>query len=72
MKNSFFGITLFLIASLPLAAQQNTNDKDFLLNYFEETTQNLENEISGLSKEQMHFKPSEEQWSVSQCVEHIH
>lgn len=71
MKNSIFGIVLFLIAGLPLTAQQNTNDKDFLLNYFEETTENLENQISGLSEEQMHFKPSEEKWSVSQCMEHI-
>lgn len=71
MKTTILGIILFLIASLPLAAQHNTNDKAFLLNYFEETTNNLENEISGLSKEQMHFKPCEEQWSVSQCVEHI-
>lgn len=71
MKNQIIGIALFLIASLPLTAQQNTNDKDFLLNYFEETTKNLEDKISGLSEEQMHFKPSEEQWSVSQCVEHI-
>lgn len=71
MKKQILGIALFLIASLPLTAQQKTNDKDFLLNYFEETTKDLENKISGLSQEQMHFKPSDEQWSVSQCVEHI-
>lgn len=71
MKNIFLGITLFLMASLPITAQHNTNDKEFLLNYFEETIENLENEIRGLSKAQMHFKPSKEKWSVSQCVEHI-
>ena len=71
MKTRILGIALFLIASLPLTAQQTTNEKDFLLNYFEETSENLEKEISGLSEEQMHFKPSEEKWSVSQCVEHI-
>jgi len=36
--------------SLPVIAQQNINDKDFLLNYFEETTENLGNELSGLSE----------------------
>ncbi|PKD17212.1 hypothetical protein APR41_07220 [Salegentibacter salinarum] len=71
MKNLILGIALFLIASLPLTAQQNTNNKEFLFNYFEETTEQLEDEISGLSEEQMHFKPSEEEWSISQCIEHI-
>ncbi len=73
MKTSIFGLILFFIGSLPLTvnAQQNANDKDFLLNYFEETVENLKNEISGLSEEQMHFKPSENEWSISQCLEHI-
>jgi uncharacterized damage-inducible protein DinB len=70
MKNSILGI-LFLIAGLPLTAQQNTNNNEFLLNYFEDTTENLQEEISGLSEEQMHFKPSENKWSISQCIEHI-
>ncbi len=46
-------------------------DKEFLLNYFQETTDNLRNSIAGLSKEQLQFKPAEDRWSVSQCVEHI-
>ena len=70
MKNSILGI-LFFIAGLPITAQQNTNNNEFLLNYFEETTVNLQDEISGLSEEQMHFKPSENEWSISQCIEHI-
>ncbi|PRX47347.1 DinB family protein [Salegentibacter salegens] len=71
MKNSILGIALFLIASMPLTAQLNTNNKEFLFNYFEETTEHLKNKISGLSEKQMHFKPSEDQWSISQCIEHI-
>lgn len=47
------------------------NDKEFLLNYFQETTDNLQKSIAGLSKEQLQFKPSEDRWSVSQCIEHI-
>src|SRR5690606_8050121 len=27
--------------------------------------------VSGLSSAQLHFKPSEEAWSISQCLEHI-
>src|SRR5690554_6705809 len=54
-----------------LEAQENSDDdKTALQNYFLETTENLRESISGLSKEQMHFKPSDESWSISQCVEH--
>ena len=60
--------TYFVSAQAELSAQ---NDKDFLLNYYQETLDNLEKSISGLSDAQMHFTPSEDAWSVSQCVEHI-
>lgn len=45
--------------------------KDSLNNYYDETAVALENEISGISEAQMQFKPSEENWSVSQIMEHI-
>lgn len=55
-----------------LEAQESPADeKTALRNYYQETADNLNKSISGLSKEQMHFKPSEEAWSISQCVEHI-
>ncbi|MEX2336409.1 MAG: DinB family protein, partial [Fulvivirga sp.] len=47
------------------------NDKDYLLDYFQETTDNLQESIAGLSKAQMQFKPSADRWSISQCLEHI-
>lgn len=49
----------------------SVNDKVFLLNYYQETLENLQKSVAGLNEEQMHYKPSEEQWSVSQCLEHI-
>lgn len=49
----------------------DSNDKNYLLNYFRETEQNLQNSVAGLTEEQMTFKPSEEAWSISQCLEHI-
>lgn len=47
------------------------NDKEFLLNYFQKTTDELEKSISGLSEAQIQHKPSKEEWSVSQVLEHI-
>src|SRR5690606_2870996 len=54
-----------------LESQESPNDAQNALNYYDETLQNLEKNVAGLTKEQMHFKPSEESWSISQCLEHI-
>ena len=47
------------------------NDKNFLLNNFQETSKELRENIRGLSAAQMQFKSSEDNWSVSECIEHI-
>lgn len=47
------------------------HDKEFLLDYYQQTMDNLTKSISGLNEAQMQFKPAEDKWSVSQCVEHI-
>jgi len=47
------------------------DDKTVTVNYYNETFSNLKNSVSDLNKEQLHFKPSEESWSISQCLEHI-
>lgn len=54
-----------------LESQETPSETTFAINYYGETFTNLENAVSGLSKEQMHFKASEESWSISQCLEHI-
>jgi len=54
-----------------LESQESPSETTFAINYYNETLHNLEKNVSGLSKEQMHFKYSEESWSISQCLEHI-
>ena len=54
-----------------LESQESPSESTFAINYYEETLENLENAVSGLSKEQIHFKPTAESWSISQCLEHI-
>jgi hypothetical protein len=68
MKTKLVLLTAFLMAPILATAQ---DDKEFLLDYFEETADNLKDNIQGLDEEQMSYKPSEEDWSVAQCVEHI-
>lgn len=44
---------------------------DSLLQYFNETTAELEKQVAGLSEAQLQFKPAPDKWSISQCLEHI-
>lgn len=67
----------FTVPESPLSERHFTttlvfqNDRDFLLNYFQTTADNLQKSITGLSAGQMRHKPGSAQWSVSQCIEHI-
>ncbi|MCX2679143.1 DinB family protein [Galbibacter sp. EGI 63066] len=45
--------------------------KDFLLNYFNQTKENLKKSVTGLSEAQLKFKPADSVWSVAQVLEHI-
>src|SRR5690606_4056192 len=47
------------------------NDKAFLLDYYQQTEDRLKEQLNGLNSEQLQFKPSADEWSISQCVEHI-
>ena len=65
--------TYFISAQTTETAEKKLvfHDKEFLLDYYQQTMDNLTKSISGLSEAQMQFHPSAEKWSVSQCVEHI-
>lgn len=51
--------------------ESKPDEQTFMLDYYEETYQNLENAVADLNTEQLHFKPTEASWSISQCLEHI-
>lgn len=53
------------------AKESHIDDMTFLMNYYKQTMATLKQSIADLNAEQMQFRPSDEQWSVSQCVEHI-
>ncbi len=74
MKTKFFLIVLFLIGyQLPSHAErpQIADKKDSLQAYFEKADRELKAELKGLSAEQFNFKPSAEQWSIAECLDHI-
>ena len=53
------------------AQESPETEKDFALDYYQNTFNNLKESVAGLSEEQLQFKPTEESWSISQCLEHI-
>lgn len=73
MKKTIICLSAFLAFSLSAnqVNAQTDNGEEFLLDYFEETADNLKDNIQGLNGEQLAYKPSPEDWSVAQCVEHI-
>lgn len=48
-----------------------SKERRFLLDNLKESKANLFKAVKGLSEEQLNFKPSAEQWSVKECVQHI-
>jgi uncharacterized damage-inducible protein DinB len=49
----------------------NENGKDFLLQYYQQTFDELQKSISGLNEAQLQFKPAAHRWSINQCLSHI-
>lgn len=67
-KAIIFSVLFFFVLAVHVQAQK---DKQFLINYFQQTNDNLVQSIEDLDKNQLAFKASPENWSVSQCIEHI-
>lgn len=69
MKRFFFALVILITANFSFA--QIEHDKDYLVNYYEQTLENLETAVEKLSEKQLQFKSAPDKWSVSQCLEHI-
>lgn len=52
-------------------SKSDQDDKAFMLNYYQQTLDNLNKSVAGLTEEQLNFKPAPDRWSISQCLEHI-
>lgn len=54
-----------------LENENNQDERSILLNNYQQTLTNLRKQVANLSPNQLHFKPSPDAWSISQCLEHI-
>lgn len=69
---------ILLLVSLPVLFSFNAlfteltqKERDDAVVYFNETQNNLEASLKGLTDEQLKWKPNDTTWSVADCVEHI-
>ncbi|NAY91908.1 DUF664 domain-containing protein [Muricauda sp. JGD-17] len=46
-------------------------ERAMAIKYLSETRNHMLQVLDGLTEEQLHFKPSENEWSIAECVEHI-
>ncbi len=68
-----FTLLLFSFQLTEVTAQDSneTHDKAFLLNFYQENINTLRAQTANLTTEQLQYKPTPESWSVGQCLEHI-
>jgi len=46
-------------------------EREHVLNCLSESRDNILRSTRGLSREQLHFKPGPDRWSVAECLEHL-
>lgn len=63
--------TVILCSSSASAATVSDTDRQALLDHLYKTRQLLADTLRGLTPAQAKFKPSDEQWSILECAEHL-
>jgi len=74
MKTSISLLLLLICSSFTfhLNTRELTKaDRDFIVKYYSESRDNILKAVKGLTPEQANFKPAEDKWSVTGCVEHM-
>lgn len=77
MKKKNFGFTLLILLVITgLAGSINLNpltktEKKIATDQLKMTRDELLKSVKGLSDNQLNFKPSAEEWSVNECVQHL-
>jgi hypothetical protein len=71
-KNLFILAVAFAAMSFNnLATELTDAERKQAIQLLQETKDALVNQVSGLSAEQLNFKPDQNTWSAAECVEHI-
>lgn len=72
-RMGYFLLGLLVIAGFAGSPAESIDKKErkFAINLMKQTKTTLFSEVSGLTQEQLIFKPSAETWSVQECMYHI-
>ncbi len=72
LKLFTLALALLLASSFrPILTTISDAERKAALDYMTETKDKLVKDLTGLSEEQLNFKPTPESWSVAECLEHI-
>lgn len=62
---------LFLFAYSVKESGLSKKEKKAAITYLEETRDDLQATVNGLTEDQFNFKPADNKWSVKECLQHI-
>jgi len=72
MRKLFFILSLPLIFSFVATDIELTKkEREDAASYFKETQKRLNDQIKGMSENQLKWKPADSVWSITDCVEHL-
>ncbi len=64
-------MVLMLISFSPKPTQLTEAERALAVKHLTETRDHLVTVVQGLTTEQLNFKPTEDSWSIAECVEHL-
>jgi len=72
-KTGYILLALLVITGLAgtYHSSLSTKERKTAISYLKETKNLLLNNVSGLNKAQLDFKPAPGKWSIRQCIEHL-
>ena len=72
MKRVLFFVPVLLLWAYSVKESGiSKKEKKAAISYLEETRDDLQATINGLSEDQFNFKPAADRWSVKECLQHI-
>ena len=71
MRIMFITMVMLLFGIAASKAQPTPEERKSAVSYYEQTQNDLSEEIKGLSEAQLNWKPAEKSWSIAQCFDHL-
>jgi hypothetical protein len=70
-KLILFAVAIVMMSFADSATQLTESERKYAMELLQDTKDVLMKKVTGLTQEQLNFKPDVNSWSVAECVEHI-